>query len=48
MKFYEAQKAIAIDNHLVQDKSILFPQAVEQPFGKAAGLAKRSGCGGKR
>jgi len=24
MKFYEAQKAIAIDNHLVQDKSILF------------------------
>ncbi len=24
MKFYEAQKAIAIDNHVVQDKSILF------------------------
>ena len=24
MKFFEAQKAVAIDNHLVQDKSILF------------------------
>ncbi|WP_319560127.1 DctP family TRAP transporter solute-binding subunit [Marispirochaeta sp.] len=26
MKFYEAQKAIAIDNHVVQDKSILFSE----------------------
>jgi tripartite ATP-independent transporter DctP family solute receptor len=26
-KFYEAQAAIAIDNHVVQDKSILFSQA---------------------
>lgn len=27
MKFYEVQEAIAIDNHLVQDKSILFSEA---------------------
>ncbi|MDR9858992.1 DctP family TRAP transporter solute-binding subunit [Treponema socranskii] len=26
MKFYEAQNAVAIDNHIVQDKSILFSQ----------------------
>ncbi len=48
MKFYEAQAAVAIDNHVIQDKSIIFSQkrwdsltAEQQGWLKTAGKAAK-------